>query len=284
MATIKDFFSLVKFAHTIFALPFAIIGYFLASSQVDKLDWKIFIFILLDMVFARNAAMGFNRFLDRRYDKENLRTANREIPAGKISPKMGLAFVIVNVILFFGTTYLINPVVFYLSPVAMLVILGYSYFKRFSALAHFILGLGLSFAPIGAYLCVKPEFDLIPVLLSFAVLFWVAGFDIIYALQDIDFDKSKQLKSIPVFLGVKNSLLLSFTIHLLTFSLLIIIGWYGNMFVWYWIGASVFSLLLFYQHTIVKPNNLTRINLVFFTTNGIASFLYMVFFVLDILR
>ncbi len=282
MAKVKDFFSLVKFAHTIFALPFAIIGYFLASMQVDKLDWKIFLFVLLDMVFARNSAMGFNRFLDRRFDKENPRTAKREIPAGKISPQLGLAFVIVNVILFIGTTYFINPLVFYLSPVALLVILGYSYFKRFSALAHFILGLGLSLAPIGAYLCVKPEFDLLPILLSFAVLFWVTGFDIIYALQDIDFDKSMKLKSIPTFLGVKGSLILSLVLHLLTFLLLIAIGLFGELSIWYWIGAGIFSLLLFYQHAIVKSNDLSRVNLAFFTTNGIASVLYMVFFVLAI--
>ncbi len=284
MARVKDFLSLVKFAHTIFALPFAVIGFLMASQQVAHYDWKIFVFILLDMVFARSAAMGFNRYLDRDIDKANPRTAVREIPAGKISPKTGLIFVIVNSLLFLITTYFINRMVFLLAPVALIVILGYSYFKRFSASAHFILGLGLSLAPIGAFLCVKPEFQLIPVLLSFAVLFWVTGFDIIYALQDIDFDKQMNLKSIPATLGQKRSLWLSLFLHLITFGLLLAIGFLQDMTSgFYWIGTGVFSILLFYQHLIVKPGNLSRVNLAFFTTNGIASVLFMVFYLLDFL-
>jgi len=283
MARVKDFLSLVKFAHTIFALPFAVIGFLMASQQVEHYDWKIFIFILLDMIFARSAAMGFNRYLDRNIDKANPRTAVREIPAGKISPKMGLIFVIVNAVLFLVTTYFINRMVFFLAPVALAVILGYSYFKRFSASAHFILGLGLSLAPIGAFLCVKPEFQLIPVLLSFAVLFWVTGFDIIYALQDIDFDKQMNLKSIPAVLGQKRSLWLSLILHLMTFGLLLAIGFLQDVTsVFYWIGTGIFSLLLFYQHLIVKPGNLSRVNLAFFTTNGIASVLFMLFFLLEV--
>ncbi len=283
MPKVKDFFSLVKFAHTIFALPFAVIGFFMATQQVAGYDWKIFILILLDMVFARSAAMGFNRYLDRNIDKENPRTAQREIPAGKISPQMGLIFVIVNSVLFLVTTFFINQMVFLLAPVALLVVLGYSYFKRFSASAHFILGLGLSLAPIGAFLCVKPEFQLLPVLLSFAVLFWVAGFDIIYALQDIDFDKKMKLRSIPVALGKQKSLVLSLLLHFFSFGLLLSIGYLGHLGLWYWTGAGIFSVLLFYQHSIVKPNDLSRVNLAFFTTNGIASVVFMVFFILDIL-
>ncbi|MCD6366244.1 MAG: UbiA family prenyltransferase [Bacteroidales bacterium] len=283
MARVKDFLSLVKFAHTIFALPFAVIGFLMASQQVEHYDWKIFIFILLDMIFARSAAMGFNRYLDRDIDKANPRTVVREIPAGKISPKMGLIFVIVNAVLFLVTTYFINRMVFFLAPVALAVILGYSYFKRFSASAHFILGLGLSLAPIGAFLCVKPEFQLVPVLLSFAVLFWVTGFDIIYALQDIDFDKQMNLKSIPAVLGQKRSLWLSLILHLMTFGLLLAIGFLQDVTsVFYWIGTGIFSLLLFYQHLIVKPDNLSRVNLAFFTTNGIASVLFMVFYLLEV--
>ncbi len=282
MPRIKNFLSLVKFAHTIFALPFAVIGFFMATQQVNNYDWKIFIFILLDMVFARSAAMGFNRYLDRDIDKKNPRTAQREIPAGKISSQAGLIFVIVNCVLFLITTFFINRLVFYLAPVALLVILGYSYFKRFSASAHFILGLGLSLAPIGAFLCVKPEFQLLPILLSFSVLFWVAGFDIIYALQDINFDKQMNLKSIPVALGIHKSLVLSLILHLFSFVLIIVIGYYGNLNWWYWIGASIFGFLLFYQHFIVKVNDLSHINLAFFTTNGIASVLFMVFYLLEI--
>ena len=149
------------------------------------------------MVFARNAAMGFNRYIDRKYDKKNARTSKREIPAGIINPISVLIFVIINIIGFIITTYFINELCFYLSPVAMLVVLGYSFTKRFTFLCHVVLGLGLSLAPIGAYLAVTGHFALYPVLYSFAVLFWVSGFDIFYALQDVEFDKSQNLKSIP---------------------------------------------------------------------------------------
>jgi len=282
MPKVKDFISLVKFAHTVFALPFAVVGFLMASSQVNNFDWKIFMFVVLDMIFARSAAMGFNRWLDRDIDKQNSRTQSREIPAGKISPKTGLVFVIVNSVLFLITTYFINTMVFLLAPVALLVILGYSYFKRFSASAHFILGLGLSLVPIGAFLCVIPEFQLLPVLLSLAVLFWVAGFDIIYALQDIDFDKQMKLKSIPALMGQRNALRLSLLLHLLTFGLLIMIGYFGDLSLFYWIGTGIFSGLLFYQHLIVKPNQLSRVNVAFFTTNGIASVVFMLFYLLEI--
>jgi len=282
MAKVRDFISLVKFAHTVFALPFAVVGFLMASYQVNNFDWKIFLFVVLDMIFARSAAMGFNRWLDRDIDKKNSRTQSREIPAGKISPKTGLVFVIVNSVLFLMTTYFINTMVFFLAPVALLVILGYSYFKRFSASAHFILGLGLSLAPIGAFLCVIPEFQLLPVLLSLAVLFWVAGFDIIYALQDIDFDKQMKLKSIPALMGQRNALWLSLFLHLLTFGLLILIGYFGDLSTFFWIGTGIFSGLLFYQHLIVKPNHLSRVNVAFFTTNGIASVVFMLFYLLGL--
>ncbi len=283
MAKIKNFISLVKFAHTVFALPFAVVGYVMASYQANNFDWKILVLVILDMVFARNAAMSFNRWLDRDIDKKNLRTLSREIPAGKISPKMVLVFVIVNSLLFLITTFFINKLVFLLSPVALLVILGYSYFKQFSASAHFILGLGLSFAPIGAFLCVIPEFQLLPILLSLAVLFWVAGFDIIYALQDIDFDKQMNLKSIPALMGQHHALWLSLFLHLLTFGLLILIGYFGDLSGFYWMGTAIFSALLFYQHFIVKPNHLSRVNVAFFTTNGIASVVFMLFYLSEVI-
>jgi len=284
MVRVKDFFSLVKFAHTVFALPFAFVGFLMASEQTNSFEWKILLLIILDMIFARNAAMGFNRYLDRDIDKKNIRTKQREIPSGKISPTMGLLFVIVNIILFMITTFFINTIVFYLSPLAILIILGYSYFKRFSASAHFILGLGLSLAPLGAFLCVLPEFSLLSLLLAFTVLFWVAGFDIIYALQDIDFDKKMKLKSLPVLLGKTKSLWLSFFLHLLSFILLIIIGLFRDTTgIFYWIGTGIFSSLLFYQHLIVKANDLSRINIAFFTTNGVASVIFMIFYFIDFL-
>lgn len=281
--TLSNYLSLVKFSHTIFALPFAIIGYFLAITYTEaEFNIKLFAFVVLCMVFARSAAMAFNRYIDRSIDEQNSRTAIREIPAGIVKPQSALIFVIVNCILFVGTTYFINPLCFYLSPVALLVVLGYSLTKRFTALCHLILGLGLSLAPIGAYLAVTGKFDWLPLFFSFAVLFWVSGFDIIYALQDEDFDRSKNLKSIPVLLGKKGALMLSNILHLISAGFIIYAGIYAEFALWYWIGATIYALLLFYQHTLVKPNDLSKVNLAFFTTNGIASVVFAVFVLIDL--
>lgn len=275
---VKNYLSLVKFSHTIFAMPFAFIGYFLALHQTDaEFDWKLFLFVILCMIFARNAAMAFNRFIDREIDIKNPRTAIREIPSGIIKAKSALLFVIINSVLFITTTYFINELTFKLSPVALLVILGYSITKKFTALCHLVLGLGLSLAPIGAYLAVTGEFAITPVLYSFVVLFWVSGFDIIYALQDLDFDKEEELKSFPVFLGKKGALTASVLLHLLSAAITLYAGYLSNFGLIYWIGSALFIGLLFYQHTLVKPNDLSRVNVAFFTTNGIASILFALF-------
>lgn len=281
--TVRNYLSLVKFSHTIFALPFAIIGYFLAIHvTTSTFNARLFALVILCMVFARSAAMAFNRFIDRKFDEQNERTAIREIPAGIIKPKNALVFVIVNCILFITTTYFINSLCFYLSPVALAVIMGYSLTKRFTALCHLILGVGLSLAPIGAYLAVTGKFDWLPLFFSFSVLFWVSGFDIIYALQDEEFDKSKNLKSIPVRLGKKAALMLSNVLHLISASFIVYAGWYAGFGTWYWIGAGIFMGLLFYQHTLVKPTDLSKVNLAFATTNGIASVLFSVFVLIDL--
>ena len=286
---IKNYLSLVKFSHTIFAMPFALIGFFLAikttnTELLSNHGIKILILVVLDMIFARNAAMGFNRWLDRKIDAENPRTAIREIPSGKIKSKYALFFVIVNSVLFFIATYFINNLVFYLSPIALAVILGYSYTKRFTWLCHFILGLGLSLAPVGSFLAVTGEFSLLPLLFSFTVLFWTAGFDIIYALQDEEFDKEKNLKSIPTILGKKRALYLSILLHLVTAGVIIWAGIMGADFlgIWYWAGALFFGSSLIYQHLIVKPNDLSKINIAFFTMNGIASIVFAGFTVLSL--
>ncbi|MEI6697096.1 MAG: UbiA-like polyprenyltransferase [Bacteroidota bacterium] len=281
----KSYLSLVKFAHTIFAMPFALLGFFMGVQQINSFKWVTLLMVVICMVFARNAAMGFNRFIDRRYDAANQRTAMREIPAGILKPYRVLIFVILNSLLFFITSYFLNDnkLAFYLSPVALLVILGYSLTKRFTSLSHIVLGVGLALAPIGAYIAVCSEFAVMPLLLSFLVLFWVSGFDILYALQDIDFDKSQLLKSIPARIGIQKSLAFSSILHLMSFILLIIIGLYGNWQIYYWIGGTIFSFLLLYQHLIVKAKDLNRINLAFFTTNGIASVIFGVFCILDLI-
>ncbi len=281
---VKSYLSLVKFSHTIFAMPFAFIGYFLALHQGNtEFEWKLFLFVVLCMVFARNAAMAFNRFIDREIDNKNPRTAIREIPAGIIKANSALWFVIINSLLFIATTYFINPLTFKLSPVALLIILGYSITKKFTALCHLILGLGLSLAPIGAYLAVTGEFALIPVLYSFVVLLWVSGFDIIYALQDLDFDKEEELKSFPVFFGKKGALNASTLLHIVSALITILAGYYSEFGIIYWIGSAIFISLLFYQHTLVKPNDLSKVNIAFFTTNGIASVIFAVFTITELI-
>lgn len=287
----KNYLSLIKFSHTIFALPFALVGFFLATrTDSAGLNWRLLGLVVACMVFARSAAMAFNRWLDRDIDAANPRTNIREIPAGIISPRSALLFVIVNCALFVGATWFINPLCFALSPVALAVILGYSYTKRFTWLCHFVLGLGLALAPVGAYLAVAGHFDWIPVLYGAAVLTWVAGFDIIYALQDEGFDRSLQLHSVPVWLGTARALRLSELLHFCTAALMaanaatliyrtpqMAAGWLLGT------GTGVFIGLLLYQHSLVKPNDLSRVNLAFFTTNGIASLIFGSLAIVDFL-
>jgi 4-hydroxybenzoate polyprenyltransferase len=282
---INHYLSLIKFSHTVFALPFALMGFTLgviAVNQKFSFHWLgenslLFVKVLLCMVFARSAAMAFNRFLDWRYDAKNPRTAQREVPAGIISPRQALVFTIANSLLFIGTTFFINRLAFFLSPVALFVILFYSYTKRFTALCHLVLGVGLSLSPIGAFLAVTGYFHPVPLLLSGIVLTWVSGFDIIYALQDEEFDKSQKLHSIPAALGKKNALLVSTLLHIVCFGFVLAAGFSGHFNWLFWLGAGIFSALLVYQHLLVKPNDLSKVNMAFANTNGIASLVFALF-------
>lgn len=284
----KQYLSLIKFSHTIFALPFALLGFFIAIKALQtEVQWQLLILVILCMVFARSAAMAFNRFLDRDIDIRNPRTASREIPAGIISARAALIFVLFNSTLFVLTTWFINPLCFYLSPLALLIILGYSYAKRVTPLCHFILGLGLSLAPLGAWLAAGGGFDLIPLLYSAIVLLWVSGFDIIYALQDEEFDKKYNLKSIPAMVGKKNALIISEVLHticaLLVFLTSYLLSREFEEFGWLlWTATVIFTALLWYQHRIVKHDDLSKVNLAFFTTNGIASLIFGLLIILDI--
>lgn len=279
---IRDYFSLVKFSHTVFALPFALIGFSLGISTTDhQFNLRLLLLILLCMVFARNAAMGFNRFADRRFDALNPRTSTREIPSGKINLRAAAIFVILNAILFVVAAGFINRLTLLLSPVALLVILGYSLTKRITWLCHFILGLGLSLAPIGAYISVTGKFNYISLIYSFIVITWVSGFDIIYALQDDEFDRDNRLHSIPSWAGRKGAIRISAAVHLITFILVIAAGIVSSHGFPFWTGAGIFSLLLLYQHIIVKPNDISRVNLAFATTNGVASIMFAIFVICD---
>ncbi len=277
MNTIKHYLSLVKFSHTIFALPFACIGFMLAIQQGYAFSTKSFLLVLACMATARNSAMAFNRYIDRKFDALNPRTAIREIPAGIINANNALYFIIINCVLFVTATYFINTICFYLSPVALFVILFYSYTKRFTPLCHLVLGVGLALAPIGAYLAVTGHFALLPLLFSFTVFCWVSGFDIIYALQDETFDRAHQLNSIPVLLGTKGALRFSEVLHFFSICFVVIAGYFGHLNFLYWIGVAFFIGLIIYQHSIVKPNDLSRVNLAFGTTNGIASVVFATF-------
>jgi 4-hydroxybenzoate polyprenyltransferase len=317
MRTVKNYLSLIKFSHTIFAMPFAMIGFFLAvnylyrapiegddkpfenllsawlpNKSIDMVDGSIYIprslialklgFVILCMVFARSAAMAFNRYLDRQFDAKNPRTSIREIPSGLISANRALIFTVICSALFILCAWFINNLCFYLSPIALFVVLGYSYTKRFTPLCHLILGLGLSLAPIGAYLAVTGEFSLIPILFSCVVLFWVSGFDIIYALQDEEFDKANKLYSIPAALGKGRALRVSQIFHFISAAFVIAAGLLGKFGGWYWIGAGLFLTMLFYQHSVVKPNDLRKVNLAFMTANGVASIVFAVFVITDL--
>ncbi len=294
MTRVKNYLSLVKFSHTIFAMPFAMIGFFLGIFSVRKSTsgWgsgfinfvflEKFILVVLCMITARSAAMAFNRYLDKHFDAKNPRTAIREIPAGIILANHALIFVILNCIAFIICTFFINKICFFLSPVALFVILFYSYTKRFTPLCHLVLGLGLSLAPIGAYLAVTGNFTILPVLFSFAVLFWVSGFDIIYALQDVDFDLSQNLYSVPSVLGKRKALHVSELLHFFSALFVMTAGLTAGFGWLYWSGVAVFAGMLIYQHSIVKHDDLRRVNLAFMTANGIASVVFAVFVIADL--
>ena len=237
--------------------------------------------MLLSVFFARNAAMAFNRVTDRYIDAKNERTQQREIPSQKIKTENAIIFVFINVLLFILTAFLINPLAFYLSPIALAVILGYSYSKRITWLCHYILGLGLAIAPIGAYIVLAEKFALPPILLSAAVFFWVGGFDILYALQDEEFDTGENLHSIPQQFGRKKSLIISAISHLFTIILLAVFGIIINSSWIYWLGFSIFSLILIREHLIVKPSDISRINMAFSTMNASASVIFAIFALLD---
>jgi 4-hydroxybenzoate polyprenyltransferase len=303
---IRKYLSLVKFSHTIFAMPFALIGFALGvmallqipgvKAPVEAWDtpverfslffihqWHLFVLVVLCMVFARSAAMAFNRYLDRRFDAQNPRTAIREIPSGIISARNALLFTMLMCVGFVAATAFINPICFALSPVALAVVLGYSYTKRFTAFCHLVLGVGLSLAPIGAYLAVTGVFDLLPSLFSVAVICWVSGFDIIYALQDEAFDRQQGLFSIPSRLGKARALLVSRGLHLFSAGCIIAAGITGGFGIVYALGAMVFCGMLVYQQSIVKPNDLSKVNLAFMTANGIASVVFSIFVIADII-
>jgi 4-hydroxybenzoate polyprenyltransferase len=267
---LKTTLRMIKFEHTLFALPFAFLGAVLAAEGLPSL-WQI-LWITVAMFGARSAAMTFNRIIDRKFDAENPRTAGRELPSGKLSVSFAWAFFFASVILFEIAAYSLNWLTFALSPVALLSVLGYSYAKRFTSFAHLILGWALAISPTAAWIAVRGAIDSeIPLLLSLLVLMWTAGFDVMYACQDFEFDRKAGLRSIPAQFGIKNSLWIARLFHAQAFFVLILLYFVSGLGWLALIGVFAVGALLIYQHTLVKPNDLSKMNAAFFTTNAFVS-------------
>ena len=281
---IAKYFRLVKFSHTIFAMPFALMAFAYALWSTEaEFSWWLLLQVVLCMVFARNVAMGFNRWADRKFDAENPRTANREIPSGQISPRKALAFVTINALLFIVTACTINMLTAILSPVALAVVMFYSYCKRFTSLAHLVLGLSLGIAPAGAYIAVTGTLTFAPCLLSLLVLTWCGGFDIIYALQDAEFDRARGLHSIPSRFSVATSLYISIALHCISIVALFAFANYLPQSWLLWCGIVLFSAILVAEHILVTPKKQRSIGIAFGTLNGLASLTLAVFVIANIL-
>lgn len=272
---------MIKFEHTLFALPFAFIGALLARKGLPTLRQTVW--ILVAMVAARSAAMTFNRMADLHFDKLNPRTRDRALPRGILSMQFAALFTIVMSLLFIFSAWQLNPLCFYLSLPALAILFLYSYTKRFTTLSHLVLGFCIGCAPLAAWLAISGEFAWAPVLLSAAVMFWVAGFDVIYALQDTDFDRKANLFSLPSRFGVRPALKVSALFHAATVVLLIATGTLTSSGWLVYAGIAMVSGILFWEHRIVKPNDLSRVNVAFFNLNGYVSILLLLTFAGDIL-
>lgn len=282
--SVSKYLRLVKFSHTIFAMPFALVAFAYALWSSDaEFSWWLLLQVVLCMVFARNVAMGFNRWADRDIDKENPRTASREIPSGQISPRNALAFVIINALLFVATASTINLLTALLSPVALAVVMFYSYCKRFTSLAHLVLGLSLAIAPAGTYIAVTGTLTFAPCLLSLVVLTWTGGFDIIYALQDAAFDRERGLHSIPSRFSVATSLYIGIALHCVSVAALILFATYLPQGWLLWCGVGLFTAILVAEHILVTPTRQRSIGIAFGTLNGLASLTLALFVIANII-
>ena len=273
MSRLVDYLRLVKFSHTIFAMPFALLSFTYAWSTAAPSSplWLLLLQVVGCMVFARNVAMGFNRWADRFIDAENPRTAQREIPAGVVSPRDAMLFIVVNGVLFIALAATINPLCGWLSPVALAVVCFYSYCKRFTALAHLVLGLSLGIAPVGAYMAVTGTSAAECWLLALVVMTWCSGFDIIYALQDAAFDRARGLHSIPSCFSPLTSLVISALLHLASVALLLLFAQSQPQSWLLWVGVALFAAILALEHILVTPTKQRNIGIAFGTLNAMAS-------------
>jgi len=271
LQSLRTVLEMIKFEHTLFALPFALIGMMLAAEGWPS--WRVVLWIVVAMVGARSAAMSFNRQVDRYLDALNPRTADRALPTGRVTPQFVAIFTAVSCAVFVLAARQLNPLALWLSPVALMVLFGYSYTKRFTHGSHLVLGLALAGAPLGAWIAVRGDVTSTPLVLAAAVLCWVAGFDVLYALQDLEFDRQVGLYSVPSRFGEKAALAFSAALHLIMLALLV---WLPSTYppglgAGYWIGVAGCAALLSYQHSIVRPGDLSRLNAVFFRANGLLA-------------
>lgn len=288
MAKVVDYLNLVKFSHTIFAMPFALLSFTFAVKGLPEgqqsLWWVLlFVQVLLCMVFARNVAMGFNRWADRFIDADNPRTAEREIPAGKVTPKQAVWFVVINAVWFIFVAATINPLCGWLSPVALSVVMFYSYCKRFTSLAHLVLGLSLGIAPVGATIAVLGEITPESIVLALGVMCWSAGFDIIYALQDAEFDRQRGLRSVPSRFSARTSLIISALLHIVSISFIVLYTTYQPQSWLAWLGCAMFAAIVASEHILVTPTKQRNIGIAFGTFNALASVAYGVALILNLL-
>lgn len=276
---IRTYGRMIAFSHSVFALPFALAAATIAARQVS-VTWAQIAWIVLCMVTARSAAMGFNRILDRDIDAKNPRTKDRDLPAGRIGVGAAWAFTIGSAALFVGFSAALGPLTLALSPIALAVVLGYSWTKRFTALCHLVLGVALALAPTAVWIALTGGWGPVPALLSLAVMTWVSGFDIIYACQDADFDRGAGLYSIPSRLGIGPALAISAALHVVTVGALAALPFFAPLGLVYGVGVAIITGVLAYEHAIVSPTDLSRVNKAFFDLNGAVSLLFLAFVVL----
>jgi len=282
---LRHFLELIRFSHTVFALPFALLSAVIAwATPGSEFRWRDLAGILICMVTARSAAMAFNRLVDRDIDADNPRTAKRHLPAGLLSVQAVVAFTLVMSIAFVASTVIFLPkqLPIILAVPVLLFLLGYSWAKRWTSLCHYWLSAALMLSPIAAWIAVRDEFALVPALLASVIFFWVGGFDIIYACQDAEFDRERRLNSIPARFGVRSALRIAFLSHLITIAMLLLLWKIAGMGLIFLTGVVVIAGLLLYEHWLVRPDDLNRINVAFFNVNAIISFGILILGCLDI--
>lgn len=280
MSRLRVVLEMIKFEHTVFALPFAFLGAFLAARGFP--GWEVSFWILLAMIGARSSAMAMNRLADQAFDALNPRTRLRALPQGQVSATFVILFIVLSSALFFISAWMLNPLAFLLSPLALFIIFAYSYTKRFTSWSHLFLGLSLAIAPVGGWIATRGTLELQPFVIAVAVMFWVGGFDIIYACQDFEFDRRTGLKSLPVRFGIRNALYISIFFHLLMIASLLWALYLFKLSLISFIGMAIVAAALIYEHNLVKPDDLSKVNAAFFTLNGVISIVLLLFVGLDL--